>query len=154
MAYLRRIFRLIRWRDQLEEGTWPERSQLLQPIQLMQIRFEFIDSVCILRLEGRFATGGDWDYLSCKTGELIATGYRNVIADFSAVPCIDSAGLGFVAHLYRSFTRERAGQFALLNPNPRVREVLHMTQLTSVLPIFDAEQSALTAMKRANGSGA
>lgn len=115
----------------------------------MQIRFEFKEAVCILRLEGRFATGGDWDYLNSKTGELVAAGCRNVIADFSSVPYIDSAGLGFVVQLYRRFTRERGGQFALLNPNPRVRQALDITRLTSVLPIFEGEQTALAAMKNA-----
>jgi anti-sigma B factor antagonist len=115
----------------------------------MLVDYHFQDDVCILRLRGRFQTGLDVDYLRAKTDELKATGYRKVLADFSDVPYIDSTGIGFVVSLYTSFVNSSQGQFVIAAAPARVREILDLTKLSSIIPIFDNEQSALAALKHA-----
>src|SRR5579883_1139867 len=88
--------------------------------------------VCILRLEGRFATGLDSEYLRRKIEELKQGGFQKIIADFSHVSYIDSTGIGFLIGVYTSVLREN-GHFVLAATNHRVREVLQLTRLDGVL---------------------
>ena len=109
----------------------------------MVIDFEYKDDVCILRLKGRFVTGGDTSYLRTKTDELKASGCRKVMADFHDVPYADSTGIAFVVGVYISIARTLGGLFVVSAPNHRVREVLDITRLSSIIPIASDETSAL-----------
>lgn len=109
----------------------------------MHIDFDYQDDVCILRTKGRFATGLDADYLRDKTDEIKKSGRRKVLADFSEVPYIDSTGIGFLVGVYTSVTNTLGGRFVITGPNPRVREVLDLMRLSSVIPITADEASGL-----------
>src|SRR4030081_3945295 len=113
----------------------------------MQIHFEFQGDVCILRLEGRFATGQDSEYLQLKTNELKSNKYLRVVADFGKVSYMDSTGIGFLIAVYTSIGKTGAGHFAVSNPNKKVREVLDLTRVSQVIPVFDNELAALEAVK-------
>ncbi|HUJ21872.1 MAG TPA: STAS domain-containing protein [Bryobacteraceae bacterium] len=119
----------------------------------MTIEFEHKDDVCFLRLKGRFITGGDAGYLKAKTDELKACGCRKVLADFRDVPYVDSTGIAFVVGVYTSVTRSLGGRFVVSTPNHRVREILDLTRLSTVIPIADDEASALEFL-RAEASAA
>ncbi len=109
----------------------------------MQIDFEYQDDVCILRTKGRFATGLDADYLRTKTDEIKKSGRRKVLADFHDVPYIDSTGIGFLVGVYTSVTNTLGGRFVVAGPNHRVREVLDLMRLSTVIPIAPDEASGL-----------
>jgi anti-anti-sigma factor len=111
------------------------------------VNFEFLDDVCVLRLEGRFATGQDAEYLRTKTEELKKQGCLKIIADFSGVSYIDSTGIGFLIAIYTSVLRERGGKFVIAAPNRRVREVLQLTKLDTILTLYDSVETAVKAMK-------
>jgi len=110
----------------------------------MVIDFEFKDDVCILRPRGRFATGADAPYLRSKSDEIKKCGCRKLLADFREVPYIDSTGIGFVVSVYTSVTNLPDGRFVIVGPNPRVREVLDLTRLSSVIPITADETAGLS----------
>jgi anti-sigma B factor antagonist len=112
----------------------------------MLIDFEFHDDgVCILRLKGRFITGGDVAYLRAKTEELKASGCRKAVADFTDVPYLDSTGIGFLVHTYTTM-KKAGGQFVLASLNRRVRQVLKLTKLADIFPSYEDVQSALAAL--------
>jgi anti-sigma B factor antagonist len=100
--------------------------------------------VAIVRLEGRFITSSDAEYLCAKDG-LKKSGKRKVMVDCSEVPYLDSTALNFLLGLYTS-TTDAGGQFALGGLNPRMREVLRMTHLDEIIPIYDTRESALRAL--------
>jgi len=102
--------------------------------------------VCVLRLHGRFATGRDSVYLRAKSDEIKSTGAAKVLADFSDVEYIDSTGIGFLIALYTSVIKLDGGDFALASVGRRVREVLELTRLTNVIPIYAGEAEALKAL--------
>src|SRR2546426_12209214 len=108
----------------------------------MLVEFEFQDDICILRLEGRFVTGADVAYLRTKTAEIKSHGCRKILADFRKVPYIDSTGIAFVVGLYTNVTKNPDGRFAVAGPTRRVREVLELTRLTTVIPVFKDLDSA------------
>ena len=118
----------------------------------MVIEFDFQDGVCILRLRGRFATGIDSAYLQAKTDELKTTGCAKAIADFTAVPYIDSTGIGFLVSTYTSLTRA-GGKFALAGLSPRVRHILEITRILGVIPAYDDVASAVAALKSEGAAG-
>lgn len=109
----------------------------------MVIELELKDDVCILRNKGRFATGTDAAYLRAKTDEIKKSGRRKVLADFREVPYIDSTGIGFVVGVYTSVTNMPGGRFVLVGPSHRVREVLDLMRLSTVIPMAADETSGL-----------
>ena len=112
----------------------------------MLVDFEQRGDVCILRLHGRFATGQDSAYLRAKTDEIKNAGHSKVLADFSQVSYIDSTGIGFLIGIYTSVLKNSQGRFALANLNRRVRDVLELTRLANVMPIYPSEVAALEAL--------
>lgn len=118
----------------------------------MLVEFEQKGDVCILRLHGRFATGQDSQYLRTKTEELKTAGYTKVLADFSQVSYIDSTGIGFLIGIYTSILKNEKGRFVLANLNRRVRDVLELTRLANVIPIYPNEDNAMEALKAAKSS--
>lgn len=113
----------------------------------MVVNFEMEDGVCILRMQGRFATGQDAEYLKEKTEELKKQGCQKIVVDFGGVSYIDSTGLGFLIAIYSSVLRDGTGQFAIAAPNRRVREVLTLTKLDTILPTYEDVPGAVTALK-------
>jgi len=120
----------------------------------MLVEFEFRGDICILRLQGRFATGQDSLYLHTKAEELKNSGYVKIMVDFSHVEYIDSTGIGFLIGIYTSVTKSPSGQFALVNVNRRVREVLELTRLAQVIHIYSNEAAALDVLGAGSQSSA
>jgi anti-anti-sigma factor len=115
----------------------------------MHIDFEYQGDVCILRTQGRFATGLDADYLREKTDEIKKSGRRKVMADFHNVPYIDSTGIGFLVGVYTSVTNTLGGRFVVAAPNQRVREVLDLMRLSTVIPIAPDEAAGMAYLNAA-----
>jgi anti-anti-sigma factor len=113
----------------------------------MVIDFDYKDDVCILRPKGRFATGLDAAYLRSKTEEVRSCGCRKVLADFRDVPYIDSTGIGFLVGVYTTVTSSLGGRFVIVGPHHRVREVLDLTRLSTVIPIVTDEAEGLEFLK-------
>jgi anti-anti-sigma factor len=69
---------------------------------------------------------------------------KSTIIDFSGVPYIDSAGLGVVLSHW-AHTKRIGAKFAVAGMSDRVRVLLEMTRVDTLLPIFptvaDAERS-------------
>lgn len=112
----------------------------------MLVEFEYRGDVCIVGLHGRFVTGQDSVYLRTQTDEIKKSGYTKVLADFSQVDYIDSTGIGFLIGIYTSILKNPSGRFVLANLNRRVRDVLELTRLANVMPIYPTVQGALEAL--------
>jgi anti-sigma B factor antagonist len=65
-----------------------------------------------------------------------------VVVDFSQVPYIDSSVLGQLVYGY-SLLRENGGDLKILNPSPRIKDLLDVTRLASVFEIFDDRSAVL-----------
>lgn len=120
----------------------------------MLVELEKRGDVCVLRLHGRFATGKDSGYLRSKTEEVKNCGCTRVLADFTQVEYLDSTGIGFLIGIYTSVVGGATGQFVLANLNRRVREVLELTRLANVMPIYPSEEAAFEALRPSDGVSA
>ena len=112
----------------------------------MLVDFEFDHDVCILKMSGRFATGKDAEYLRKRAEELKSQGCKKIVADLNGVPYIDSTGIGFLIGIYTTVRRD-SGQFVLAGPNDKVKEVLSLTKLVTILPTYDNLAKAVAALK-------
>lgn len=113
----------------------------------MQIELNQIDDVCILRFEGRFTTGSDPEFLRGKLEEIKKQGCAKVLADFRDVISVGSTAIGFLVAVYSSVTKNPDGRFVLVGPQPRVREVLDLTRLSSILPMAGDIASGMAALR-------
>ena len=120
----------------------------------MLVDFQYRGDICILHLQGRFATGQDSLYLHTKAEELKSSGYVKVLVDFMGVDYVDSTGIGFLIGIYTSVKKSPLGQFGLANVNRRVREVLELTRLAQIIQIYPNETAALEALSGGSKSSA
>ncbi|MGA2736151.1 MAG: STAS domain-containing protein [Bryobacteraceae bacterium] len=111
----------------------------------MRFESKIIDGVCILRLQGRFLTGSDAELLSARNF-LQEIGISKAVLDLSAVPYLDSTGLAFVVELHKSLV-SRGGQLFLSAAKRRVREVLQMTRIDEIVPLFQNVEDAEAALR-------
>ena len=111
----------------------------------MRLELQLHDAVCVLRLHGRFVTGSDAELVATRNS-LQEAGIDKAIIDLSSVPYIDSTGLAFVVELHKSLTG-RGGQLFLASANPRIREVLQITRISEIVPLFEDVEDAETALR-------
>jgi anti-anti-sigma factor len=102
------------------------------------------DEICHVRCEGRLVTA-DHEYLQAKKDEIKRANCRKVLVDFSDVADIGSAGIGFIVGVYTS-TQNSGGRFVLVGLRPRVREVLDITRVSTVLPLAADIASGLVTL--------
>ena len=71
-------------------------------------------------------------------------GCRHLIVNLELVRFVDSAGLGLLVLVAQSF-KQRQAQVSLLKPQSYVREIMSLSNIPTLIPIFEREEDALTA---------
>lgn len=111
----------------------------------MRLESQIRDGVGVLHAHGRFVTGSDAEVVSARN-YLHQAGIANAVLDLEAVPYVDSTGLAFVVDLHKSLA-SRGGQLFLAGANARVREVLQMTRIGEIIPLFNCVEEAEAALR-------
>ncbi len=119
----------------------------------MVIEIEQTDGICVLHLKGRLVAGTDFEFLHAKAEEIKKSNCAKVVADLREVPAMGSTGIGFLVGLYTSVTKIPDGRFVVVGAQPRVREVLELTRLSTIIPMASDMASALTVLRGANAAG-
>jgi|SRR5579862_4062053 len=114
----------------------------------MLIELQQKDDIFILRFQGRIATGADLEYLRTKLEEVRSRRSDKVLADFREVSSIGSTGIGFVVGVYTSVVKLPGGRFVLIGANPRVREVLDLTRLSTIIPLAKDMNAGLALLQQ------
>jgi anti-anti-sigma factor len=107
------------------------------------IEIERRGDVCLLRFQGDFQTGEDPDYLRAKMEEIEALKCAKVLADFRDVRSVGSTGLSFLVGLHRT----SGGHFVLARIQPRVREALEITRLSTVIRLAEDIDQGLAVLR-------
>ena len=123
-----------------------EASRSAPPSSELRIEVERRQGVCYLRCVGRLVGGADPEYLRVKSEEIKKLNCGKILADFKDVPQIGSSGLSFIVSLYASILRNPEGRFVLAGVHPRVREILDLTRLSSVIPLAQNVDEALESL--------
>lgn len=93
----------------------------------------------IFRCVGRIVAGEE--VATLKRAILCHQSSRVIVMDLSSVSALDGAGLGLFAFL-AGWTRVVGIDLKMLNPSGRVRRLLELTHLDSVLEFCDSEFSS------------
>lgn len=105
-----------------------------------------------LRLGEAIASGGGRDLtLHELIRDLLKEGHKNLLLNLRDVPYVDSSGIG---EFFSSFTtvQNQGGVLKLANPNERVRNVLHLTKLNTVIDVMDDEATAVQSFSQAGAA--
>ena len=72
---------------------------------------------------------------------------KGVIVDISAVPFMDSAGLGCIISIFASCQRTNRG-FGVVGASDRIRTLFEITHVDTLLPRFETLDAAETAVAK------
>ncbi|MGA8182674.1 MAG: STAS domain-containing protein [Terriglobia bacterium] len=117
----------------------------------MDITIELRDDVTIFRLQGRFIAGRDGPHCRQKVQELVDSGRRKLLFDFSGVPYIDSTGLGFLAGC-RAAIQKAGARLVLASLGERVRRVLDELKLSEHFVIAEDEDRGIARLEEKAGA--
>ncbi len=117
---------------------------------MLEYKIRRSGDVTILDLEGRISlTDALWSGSGSALGEvirgLVKNGERKFLLNLTGVTYIDSSGMG---ELTGSLTavRRQGGELKLVNPTPKVFDLLRITRLDTIFDIRDDENSAIQAL--------
>lgn len=99
----------------------------------------------IVRPEGQLTIGFELDALHDAITDLVESGARKIVLDLSRVLYVDSAALGEIVAARRR-VRDAGGAFALARPTGKVRDLLMLTRLDTLVSLHDDLDGALGAV--------
>src|SRR2546430_798535 len=99
------------------------------------LRAETRGDVSVLHVGERLTLGNGDEALSDAIKALIAGGTPKVVLDLSSTSHIDSAGVGALVSAFTSVT-SAGGRLALAGATKRVSDLLRITKLDSVFPMY------------------
>lgn len=107
----------------------------------LTIQVERGTDAVVVRLGGA-ATIDQADRLNRELRQVAGEPFKRVVMDLSELEFICSMGLGalIVAHI---ICRRRKAELVLVAPTPAIREVLEMTHLDRIFPIYPCVTAAL-----------
>jgi anti-anti-sigma factor len=101
-----------------------------EDLSMLTVTVEDFGKVVVLRCAGKIVHGDETSIL-CSA---VHQESRNIVLDLTEVKAIDAAGIGALASL------QAAGFYLkLVNPTRRVREILKVTKLYSILEICESQ---------------
>ncbi|WP_326686823.1 MULTISPECIES: STAS domain-containing protein [unclassified Streptomyces] len=102
------------------------------------------DECAVLRFSGELDQGSEQFYLD-RIGAVVATGYRHLVLDVTALVFCDSRGLNCLLAL-RWLLHRREGSLLLACVGRRLAAVLSLTGSTEVLPVYSSVSQALRTL--------
>jgi anti-sigma B factor antagonist len=105
--------------------------------------------VSILSLQGRLVLGQAANGFRSAVTDMLNAGNRRIVLNFAGVPYADSAGVGALAVSFSNI-KAAGGLLAIAETQQVVRDVLELTGLTRVIPLFDSEPQAIDSLTTRN----
>ena len=119
-----------------------------------EVQVETRGDVAVLHIGSRLTLGeGDAALTSAVKALSKDESAPKTVVDLSKTTYMDSAGLGAIVAAYTSVTSS-GGSLALAGLSPRVLDLLKMTKLDSVLPIYSSVEEAIVELQHADRTGA
>ena len=101
--------------------------------------------VAVVRYMGALTLGTSLHAADAQLQKTIRDGAAKVVLDLSAVPYMDSAGLGTLV-LASGIAREQGGELRLCGVSERVAELIKMTRTDGLLPMDADVEASLKAL--------
>ena len=116
----------------------------------MRIQQRMVGDVAIIDLTGRLMLREGDELLRDKVKSLIQQGQKRFVLNLADVPYMDSAGLGEVVCTYTTALKQ-GGDLKLLRPTKRVKDLLTITKLLTILGVFESEEDAVRSFPPSAG---
>jgi anti-sigma B factor antagonist len=83
---------------------------------------------------------------NAAANKLLDSGVDKLVLDLEKVEFCNSHGFAVMINLYLKISKA-GGKFAILKPKKAILEVLSITKMDSIIPIFQEEKKAVAALK-------
>ena len=106
----------------------------------------FVDDVAVVDVSGRIVLGDSSTALYDHVRDLMAQGHSKILLNLAGVSFMDSAGIGDLVRGYVSASHQK-GRVKLCALTRRIRDLLQVTRLYTVLDIHEWEEDALRSFR-------
>ena len=106
---------------------------------------QLADGIDCVSLAGRLDSSGV-EAIDARLSSLTATRAAHIVVDLSQVPFLASIGIRLLLTNARAL-KQHGGRMALLSPQSLVEEVLKLTGIESIIPIFHDLEAASAALR-------
>ncbi len=108
---------------------------------LLSLTSRFCGNVYIIDCKGRIVTGDEAKSLQAALDHG-AREFSRIVLTLSDVERLDSTGLGLLV-LYAARMRKLGGDVRLAAPPKFIVDLIHLTRLSTILPIYETEEEAI-----------
>jgi anti-sigma B factor antagonist len=113
----------------------------------MQLEEQIVGEVAVVRVSGEIVLKKNRSMLlHDKVRHLLQQGHANVLIDLGNVTFVDSAGLGELVQT-NSTAKDHGAALKLFGPSNRLREMMNVTRLTSILAVYEDETEAFASCR-------
>jgi anti-sigma B factor antagonist len=111
----------------------------------MQLDDRVVGDVAIVTVTGEITLKKSRStMLHDKVRSVVQQGHKKVLVDLAGVTFVDSAGLGELVQT-NSMVKDQGGALGLSSPSGRLRDLLAVTKLTTIIRVYDSEAQALAS---------
>jgi anti-sigma B factor antagonist len=111
----------------------------------MQLDDRIVGDVAVVTVSGEITLKRNRStMLHDKVRSVLQQGHKKVLVDLAGVSFVDSAGLGELVQT-NSMVKDQGGALKLSSPAGRLREMLTVTKLTTIVNVYDTEAQALAS---------
>lgn len=104
---------------------------------MLVVNIQNLENGVLLRCTGRIVAGEEVNIL--RSVALAHSDRQEIVLDLANVSTLDGAGMGMLAFL-QGRTRGTGLRLCIQNPSPRVRQLLELTNLDSILEITPSRE--------------
>jgi anti-sigma B factor antagonist len=108
-------------------------------LQIQESRIE--PDVVVLEMTGRICLGRDCQEVEWRLAELLKRNEKKVVFDLAGVTIVDSTGVGILVTCAGRL-RRAGGELRLARLHEKVQDILTMTQVDRVVPVFPTAADA------------
>lgn len=112
----------------------------------MQINETQVGSATVIEIKGKILMGEGDVVIKKKIDEMLAKSTKNIVLDLSAVPYIDSSGLGELIRCYTA-VKKAGGNLKLANLTDKIVDLLTITKLVTVFEYYKSVNEAVGSFK-------
>ncbi|TKJ29082.1 anti-sigma F factor antagonist [bacterium (candidate division B38) B3_B38] len=113
----------------------------------MDIKTEKVGDITVVRLEKGKLLYDNLEPLHQGLYDLIDKGIVRLVLNLSTISYIDSFTVGFLMDIYRRLANQK-GRLALAGVQPRVKNILALTRVDEVIPIYETVEEATASFAR------
>jgi anti-sigma B factor antagonist len=117
----------------------------------LDITQQTVAGVVVLRLKGRILVGESSRILHDAIRDALGQGARKILLQLAEVSYIDSVGVGELVSSYAAAKRVD-GELKLSNVSGRVRDLVRLTRLHTIVEVCPDEAAALRSFENAVGA--